>query len=152
MDAVAGAIRRARPAIVQEVVAKEKKKNPVPPFITSKLQQEASRKLGFTVKKTMTLAQRLYEGMDLGERGTVGLITYMRTDSTRIAAEALDTKCATYIGRAYGKEYLPEKPRVYKAGKMAQEAHEAIRPTVSSSRPSSVEDVSSARTSSISTS
>jgi DNA topoisomerase-1 len=113
---------------VQSVEAKEKKKNPVPPFITSKLQQDASRKLGFTVKKTMTLAQRLYEGMDLGEIGTVGLITYMRTDSTRIAPEALQ-EVRDHIARVHGPEYLPDEPRQYRTGKMAQEAHEAIRPT-----------------------
>jgi DNA topoisomerase I len=114
--------------VVRSVEAKEKKKNPVPPFITSKLQQDASRKLGFTVKKTMTLAQRLYEGMDLGEMGTVGLITYMRTDSARIAPEALQ-EVRDHIVQAHGPEFLPEEPRVYKAGKMTQGAHEAIRPT-----------------------
>src|SRR5262245_28494036 len=114
--------------VVRSVEAKEKKKNPVPPFITSKLQQDASRKLGFTVKKTMTLAQRLYEGMDLGDLGTVGLITYMRTDSTRIAPEALQ-EVREFITRTHGAEYLPDQPRVYRTGKMAQEAHEAIRPT-----------------------
>ncbi|HXH27496.1 MAG TPA: type I DNA topoisomerase [Candidatus Polarisedimenticolia bacterium] len=114
--------------VVRSVEAKEKKKNPVPPFITSKLQQDASRKLGFTVKKTMTLAQRLYEGMDLGEMGTVGLITYMRTDSTRVAPEALQ-EVRDHIARAHGAEFLPEEPRYYKAGKMTQGAHEAIRPT-----------------------
>ena len=114
--------------VVQSVESKEKKKNPVPPFITSKLQQDASRKLGFTVRKTMTLAQRLYEGMDLGDLGTVGLITYMRTDSTRIAPEALQ-EVRDYIGKMHGAEFLPDEPRVYRTGKMAQEAHEAIRPT-----------------------
>jgi len=113
---------------VATVEAKEKKKNPVPPFITSKLQQDASRKLGFTVKKTMMLAQRLYEGMDLGDLGTVGLITYMRTDSTRVAPEALD-EVRTYIAQAHGQDFLPDEPRVYKSSKSAQEAHEAIRPT-----------------------
>ncbi len=123
-------VRRLKGAsfIVQSVESKEKKKNPVPPFITSKLQQDASRKLGFTVRKTMTLAQRLYEGMDLGEMGTVGLITYMRTDSTRIAPEALQ-EVRDHIVRAHGPEYLPEEPRFYKSGKMTQGAHEAIRPT-----------------------
>jgi len=114
--------------VVQSVESKEKKKNPVPPFITSKLQQDASRKLGFTVKKTMTLAQRLYEGMDLGDLGTVGLITYMRTDSTRIAPEALQ-EVREFIARTHGADYLPDQPRVYKTGRLAQEAHEAIRPT-----------------------
>jgi DNA topoisomerase-1 len=113
---------------VATVEAKEKKKNPVPPFITSKLQQDASRKLGFTVKKTMMLAQRLYEGMDLGDLGTVGLITYMRTDSTRVAPEALE-EVRKYIAKAHGQDFLPDEPRVYKSSKAAQEAHEAIRPT-----------------------
>ena len=114
--------------VVRSVEAKEKKKNPVPPFITSKLQQDASRKLGFTVKKTMMLAQRLYEGMDLGEAGTVGLITYMRTDSTRIAPEAMQ-EVREYITSVHGPDYLPDKPRTFKSGKMSQGAHEAIRPT-----------------------
>jgi len=126
-DAVVKALARET-YTVQSVEAKEKKKNPVPPFITSKLQQDASRKLGFTVKKTMTLAQRLYEGMDLGEIGTVGLITYMRTDSTRIAPEALQ-EVRDHIARTHGPEFLPDEPRVYRTGKLAQEAHEAIRPT-----------------------
>ncbi len=116
------------PYVVRSVESKEKKKNPVPPFITSKLQQDASRKLGFTVKKTMTLAQRLYEGMDLGDIGTVGLITYMRTDSTRIAPEAMQ-EVRDYIVKAHGPEFLPEEPRFFKSAKMTQGAHEAIRPT-----------------------
>jgi len=114
--------------VVKEVVAKEKKKNPVPPFITSKLQQEAYRRYSFTVKKTMMLAQRLYEGMDLGERGSLGLITYMRTDSTRVSAEALDL-VREHIADKYGKDFVPDKPRTYAVRKQAQEAHEAIRPT-----------------------
>ena len=124
---------------VSEVTAKEKRKNPFPPFITSKLQQEAARRHGFTVKKTMMLAQRLYEGMDLGERGTFGLITYMRTDSTRVSNEALDMVRA-YIGATYGAPYVPEKPRVYPVRKQAQEAHEAIRPTSLEMTPESVKD------------
>ncbi|HEU4403349.1 MAG TPA: type I DNA topoisomerase [Candidatus Polarisedimenticolia bacterium] len=114
--------------VVRSVESKEKKKNSVPPFITSKLQQDASRKLGFTVKKTMTLAQRLYEGQDLGDLGTVGLITYMRTDSTRIAPEAMQ-EVRDYIVKAHGPDFLPEEPRYFKSGKMTQGAHEAIRPT-----------------------
>ncbi|MGH9750644.1 MAG: type I DNA topoisomerase [Candidatus Polarisedimenticolia bacterium] len=114
--------------VVASVESKEKKKNPVPPFITSKLQQDASRKLGFTVKKTMTLAQRLYEGMDLGDLGTIGLITYMRTDSTRVAPEALQ-EVRDYIAKTHGADYLPDEPRQYKTGKLTQGAHEAIRPT-----------------------
>ena len=126
-EAIVGALKGAA-FVVRSVEAKEKKKNPVPPFITSKLQQDASRKLGFTVKKTMTLAQRLYEGMDLGDMGTVGLITYMRTDSTRVAPEALQ-EVRDHIVKAHGAEFLPDEPRVYKVGKMTQGAHEAIRPT-----------------------
>jgi DNA topoisomerase-1 len=126
-DAVVRSLKGAA-FVVRSVESKEKRKNPVPPFITSKLQQDASRKLGFTVKKTMTLAQRLYEGMDLGDLGTVGLITYMRTDSARIAPEAMQ-EVRDYIVRAHGGDYLPEEPRVYKSGKMTQGAHEAIRPT-----------------------
>jgi DNA topoisomerase-1 len=127
IDAILARLK-GQPFVVRSVESKEKRKNPVPPFITSKLQQDASRKLGFTVKKTMTLAQRLYEGMDLGDLGTVGLITYMRTDSTRIAPEAL-AEVRDHIAKAHGPEYLPEEPRQYKSGKMTQGAHEAIRPT-----------------------
>jgi len=127
MDAVLAGLKGVT-YTVKEVVAKEKRKNPAPPFITSKLQQEAYRRYSFTVKKTMMLAQRLYEGMDLGERGSLGLITYMRTDSTRIADEALDM-VREYIAGKYGKESVPEKPRTYPVRKQAQEAHEAIRPT-----------------------
>ncbi|HEY9231463.1 MAG TPA: type I DNA topoisomerase, partial [Blastocatellia bacterium] len=114
--------------VVSAVTTKEKKRNPVPPFITSKLQQEASRKLRFAVKKTMQVAQRLYEGVDLGAEGTVGLITYMRTDSTRVADSALG-EARDYIGGQYGGEYLPERPVFYRSKKDAQDAHEAIRPT-----------------------
>ncbi len=114
--------------IVASVATKEKKRNPVPPFITSKLQQEASRKLRFPVKKTMQLAQRLYEGIEIGEEGLVGLITYMRTDSTRVADSAL-AEVRDLIGTQFGPEYLPEKPVFYRSKKGAQDAHEAIRPT-----------------------
>jgi len=127
IDAILARLKGAS-FVVRSVESKEKKKNPVPPFITSKLQQDASRKLGFTVKKTMTLAQRLYEGMDLGDLGTVGLITYMRTDSTRIAPEAMQ-EVRDYIVKAHGADFLPEEPRVFKMAKMTQGAHEAIRPT-----------------------
>jgi DNA topoisomerase-1 len=123
--------------VVRSVESKEKKKNPVPPFITSKLQQDASRKLGFSVKKTMTLAQRLYEGMDVGDAGTVGLITYMRTDSVRVAPEALN-EVREYITRTHGPEFLPDQPRIYKTGKLAQGAHEAIRPTAMDLTPDRV--------------
>src|SRR2546426_3186205 len=113
---------------VSEVTTKERKRNPVPPFITSKLQQEAARKLGFSVKKTMMLAQKLYEGVDIGAEGAVGLITYMRTDSTRVSDAALN-EARELVGAQYGPNYLPEKPVHYRSKKDAQDAHEAIRPT-----------------------
>jgi DNA topoisomerase-1 len=119
---------------VADVVTKERKRNPVPPFITSKLQQEASRKLGFAVKKTMMLAQKLYEGVELGAEGSVGLITYMRTDSTRVSDTALG-EVRDFIGTQYGANYLPEKPVYYRSKKGAQDAHEAIRPTDVSRTP-----------------
>src|SRR3989449_4453494 len=114
--------------VVDSVVTKEKKRNPVPPFTTSKLQQDASRRLRFTVKKTMMLAQRLYEGIELGDEGRIGLITYMRSDSTRVSDDAMQM-VRSYISDVYGGPYLPEKPVVYKSKKDAQDAHEAIRPT-----------------------
>src|SRR4029434_4359923 len=113
---------------VESGVTKEKKRFPVPPFTTSKIQQEAARKLRFTVKKTMMLAQRLYEGIELGEEGRIGLITYMRTDSTRISDEAMQM-VRSYVSDVYGGSYLPDKPVIYKSKKDAQDAHEAIRPT-----------------------
>ena len=113
---------------VSKVDKKERRRNPVPPFTTSKLQQEGGRKLGFTAKRTMGIAQSLYEGVDVGEEGTVGLITYMRTDSTRVGTEAQD-EAREFIAAKYGKDYLPEKPPVYAVSKSAQEAHEAVRPT-----------------------
>ncbi|HZI49004.1 MAG TPA: type I DNA topoisomerase, partial [Pyrinomonadaceae bacterium] len=114
--------------VVSDVTTKERKRNPVPPFITSKLQQEASRKLGFAVKKTMMLAQKLYEGVELRPEGSVGLITYMRTDSTRVSDAALG-EVRDYIDCQYGANYLPEKAVFYRSKKDAQDAHEAIRPT-----------------------
>lgn len=114
--------------LVESVTTKEKKRNPVPPFTTSKLQQDAARRLRFTVKKTMMLAQRLYEGIELGEEGRIGLITYMRTDSPRVSDEALEM-VRSYVSDLYGAIYLPEKPVIYKGKKDAQDAHEAIRPT-----------------------
>jgi DNA topoisomerase-1 len=113
---------------VASLVKKEKRRNPVPPFTTSKLQQEAARKLRFPVRKTMQVAQQLYEGIEVGDAGAVGLITYMRTDSTRISAEA-QAEVRQFITDRYGPEFLPERPPTYKSGKGAQEAHEAIRPT-----------------------
>jgi DNA topoisomerase-1 len=117
-----------KPYTVSKVDKKERRRNPVAPFTTSKLQQEGGRKLGFTARRTMGIAQSLYEGVDVGSEGTVGLITYMRTDSTRVGKEAQD-EARELIVNKYGKEYLPEKPPVYASAKSAQEAHEAIRPT-----------------------
>ena len=114
--------------IVKSVATREKKRNPVAPFITSTLQQESARKLRFSVKRTMMLAQRLYEGIEIGKEGAVGLITYMRTDSTRVSEDAL-RDVRQYIGERYGREFLPESANVYKSKKDAQDAHEAIRPT-----------------------
>ena len=126
--------------VVADVKEREQKRNPAPPFITSTLQQEASRKLGFSNKKTMTVAQMLYEGIELGSEGHVGLITYMRTDSTRIAQEAVH-EAREYILQTYGGEYLPDAPRAYRSRKSAQEAHEAIRPTSVARRPEDLESV-----------
>src|SRR6266545_1884434 len=109
--------------VVNEVTTKERKRNPVPSFITSKLQQEASRKLGFPVKRTMMIAQHLYEGVEIGAEGSVGLITYMRTDSTRVGEAALG-EVRQYINSQYGANYLPEKAVHYRSKKGAQDAHE----------------------------
>ena len=116
------------PFTVKGIEQKDKRRNPPPPFITSRLQQESVRKLRFSAKKTMVLAQQLYEGVEVGQEGQVGLITYMRTDSTRIAPEA-QAEVRDYIQENFGQPYLPSKPNVYKTQKAAQEAHEAIRPT-----------------------
>ncbi len=113
---------------ISDIVKKETKRNPNSPFITSTLQQEASSRLRFSAKRTMMLAQKLYEGIDLGEEGTVGLITYMRTDSTRVS-ETILTELRSYIYTSYGAEYIPKESRIYKKGKTSQDAHEAIRPT-----------------------
>ncbi|HTB17334.1 MAG TPA: type I DNA topoisomerase [Bryobacteraceae bacterium] len=120
--------------LVHSVTTKEKKRNPVPPFITSTLQQESSRKLRFSVKRTMMLAQRLYEGVELGAEGSVGLITYMRTDSTRVSQDALD-EVRGLIQDRYGAPFVPAAPNVYKSKKDAQDAHEAIRPSSSRRTP-----------------
>ena len=114
--------------IVKSVGTKEKRRNPVAPFITSTLQQDSSRKLRFSVKRTMMLAQQLYEGVEIGAEGSVGLITYMRTDSTRVSDDAL-ADVRNYVGGKFGKEYLPETPNIYKTKKAVQDAHEAVRPT-----------------------
>src|SRR5262249_49614518 len=121
-------IMRAAALRVAGVERKERRKNPPPPFITSKLQQEASSKLRFSPKRTMGLAQRLYEGVEVGEDGLVGLITYMRTDSTRLSDDAV-TEARAHIADKHGPTVLPAEPVVYKTKKGAQDAHEAIRPT-----------------------
>jgi DNA topoisomerase-1 len=123
--------------VVRSIERREKKRNPVAPFITSRLQQEAARKLRFTPKKTMALAQQLYEGIEIGSEGPVGLITYMRTDSTRIAQEAMEA-ARELIRERFGPDYLPAAPNVYKTQKAAQEAHEAIRPTSAFRDPESI--------------
>jgi DNA topoisomerase-1 len=112
---------------VHEVIEKERKRQPRPPFITSTLQQEASNRLGFSAKRTMMVAQKLYEGVELGDRGTTALITYMRTDSVRISDEAMET-AKSWITKTLGPEYYPHKPRRFKTKGSAQDAHEAIRP------------------------
>lgn len=114
--------------VVRAVTRGERRRNPAPPFITSTLQQEAGRKLGFSAKKTMTLAQQLYEGVDVGAEGPVGLITYMRTDSVRVAREA-QAEARAWVEARLGAEFLPETPPMYRSRSGAQEAHEAIRPT-----------------------
>lgn len=113
---------------ITSVEKKQRRRNPPPAFITSTLQQEAARKLGFSAKKTMTVAQQLYEGVDVPGEGSVGMITYMRTDSVRVAGSALQAARKRILAE-YGEEYLPEKPRYYRGRKGAQDAHEAIRPT-----------------------
>jgi DNA topoisomerase-1 len=123
--------------LVHSVTTREKKRNPVAPFITSTLQQESSRKLRFSVKRTMMLAQRLYEGVELGAEGSVGLITYMRTDSTRVSNDALD-EVRKLITERYGAPFCPPAPNAYKSKKDAQDAHEAIRPTSALRTPESV--------------
>ncbi|MGD0437084.1 MAG: type I DNA topoisomerase [Bryobacteraceae bacterium] len=123
--------------LVHSVTTREKKRNPVAPFITSTLQQEASRKLRFSVKRTMMLAQRLYEGVEMGTEGSVGLITYMRSDSTRVSNDALE-EVRGLIEKRYGAPFRPESPNVYKSKKDAQDAHEAIRPSSALRTPEDV--------------
>src|SRR5947208_901678 len=122
---------------VRTVDRKERRRNAAAPFTTSKLQQDSSRKLRFSVKRTMMIAQRLYEGIELGEEGSVGLITYMRTDSTRVAPEAF-AEVREFIGSTYGPDYLPKSPNTYKEKKEAQGAHEAIRPSSAMRRPDDI--------------
>jgi DNA topoisomerase I len=123
--------------IVKSVGTKEKRRNPVAPFITSTLQQEASRKLRFSVKRTMMLAQQLYEGVELGSEGAVGLISYMRTDSTRVSEDAV-TEAREFIAGKFGPQYVPAAPNVYKSKKEAQDAHEAVRPSAATRTPDDV--------------
>jgi len=125
--------------IVTKVKKSDKKRNPAPPFITSTLQQEASRKLGFSAQKTMMVAQQLYEGVEIENEGAVGLITYMRTDSVRISDIALN-EARKYILEYFGEEYLPPKPRIFKTKSSIQDAHEAIRPTYIERNPESLKN------------
>lgn len=125
--------------IVKKIKKGEKKKNPAPPFTTSTLQQEASRKLGFATRKTMMVAQQLYEGVDIKGIGAIGLVTYIRTDSTRLSSEAV-TEAKEYIGSNFGAKYVPNEARVYKNKTAAQDAHEAIRPTHITMTPDSVKE------------
>ena len=136
IDKILKTIEKAK-YTVSEVKKGEKKRNPAPPFTTSTMQQEASRKLGFTLKKTMSVAQGLYEGVKIAEKGTVGLITYMRTDSTRISEEAR-AAAKTQIVATYGEEYYEN--RYYKTSKDAQDAHEGIRPTYADIQPDKIKD------------
>ncbi|MGA1843022.1 MAG: type I DNA topoisomerase [bacterium] len=135
-DTILKALRQAT-YTVKKVVTREQRKHPLPPFITSTLQQEASRAFRFSAKKTMSVAQGLYEGKDIGAEGIVGLITYMRTDSTRLAHEAVD-EARRLIKEGFGDDYCPSKSIAYKSRKGAQEAHEAIRPTSAARDPQSV--------------
>lgn len=123
---------------ISKVDKRERRRNPAAPFITSKLQQEAANRLHFSAKKTMTLAQRLYEGIELGEEGSIGLISYMRTDSTRLSESAV-AEARSLIEKAYGKDFIPAQPNVFKQSKRAQDAHEAIRPTTLTWTPERVQ-------------
>jgi DNA topoisomerase-1 len=136
MDEVLEALKKARWSVAS-VQAREQQRRPLAPFITSQLQRDAANKLGFNVRRTMGVAQRLYEGVDLGAEGTTGLITYMRTDSPRVAPEAI-TGAREWIRKQLGTKYLPESPNVYKGKKDAQDAHEAIRPTDAARTPESI--------------
>ena len=136
MDATMAALKDAKWTLAS-VQATEKQRRPLPPFITSQLQRDASNKLGFNVRRTMGVAQRLYEGVDVGAEGTLGLITYMRTDSPRVAPEA-KVGAREWVQKNLGKQYLPATPNEYKGKKDAQDAHEAIRPTDASRTPESI--------------
>jgi len=130
---------RDKEFLVQKITKKERKVNPPPPYITSSLQQDAFKKLGFTAERTMRVAQTLYEGVDAGPYGRLGLITYMRTDSVRIADEAIG-KAREFIEKEFGSDYLPDKPKIYKNKESAQDAHEAIRPADVKIGPSLIKD------------
>jgi DNA topoisomerase-1 len=136
MDETMAALKDAKWTLAS-VQATEKQRRPLPPFITSQLQRDASNKLGFNVRRTMGVAQRLYEGVDVGAEGTVGLITYMRTDSPRVAPEAKEG-AREWVAKNLGARYLPTTPNEYKGKKAAQDAHEAIRPTDASRTPESI--------------
>ncbi|MDR3741234.1 MAG: type I DNA topoisomerase [Terracidiphilus sp.] len=136
MDETVAALEQAKWTLAS-VQATEKQRRPLPPFITSQLQRDASNKLGFNVRRTMGVAQRLYEGVDVGAEGTVGLITYMRTDSPRVAPEA-KVGAREWVKKNLGSKYLPDTPNTYKGKKDAQDAHEAIRPTDASRTPESI--------------
>ncbi len=137
-DSILERLRKAD-FIVKSIKKRVTRKQPAPPFITSTLQQEASKRLGFQSKRTMKAAQELYEGIDVNGMGAVGLITYMRTDSLRISADA-QKAAAEYIKATYGDKYLPDKPRVFKSKKNAQDAHEAIRPSMPDVTPDSIKN------------
>ncbi|MBU1078621.1 MAG: type I DNA topoisomerase [Spirochaetes bacterium] len=124
---------------VAEIIEKERKRNPLPPYITSKLQQDGLNRLGYSAQRTMRIAQQLYEGIDITGEGPAGLITYMRTDSTRIGNSALQ-QVREYIKEEFGDQYLPEEPNVYKSKKNVQDAHEAIRPTSVARTPESIKE------------
>src|SRR5437899_10186586 len=126
-DAIVAAVSQASWQVAS-VAQKQKRRNPPPPFTTSKLQQAAHNRLRYTAKRTMSLAQKLYEGVELGDEGSVALITYMRTDSVHVSNDAL-VQVRELIPERFGSNYLPEKPNYYKSKKDAQEAHEAVRPT-----------------------
>jgi DNA topoisomerase-1 len=136
MDEVMEALKKAQWSLAS-VQAREQQRRPLPPFITSQMQRDAANKLGYNVRRTMGVAQRLYEGIDVGAEGTVGLITYMRTDSPRVAPEAI-AGAREWVGKELGAKYLPETPNFYKGKKDAQDAHEAIRPTDASRTPESI--------------
>ena len=125
--------------VITDVKDGVKTRHPAPPFTTSSLQQEASRKLGFTTKRTMMIAQQLYEGIELGTKGAVGLISYIRTDSVRVASEA-QAAARSFVEKRFGKDYIPEKPNFYKGRAGAQDAHEAIRPTGVDLEPAGIKD------------